>query len=169
MSEVCVCIVYLCQLPNYCLLVLTALLTLIWDTGVGYCGWTVNSILPAGVKWGFISRGLRGAYKQGGFSALFWFSLISPSSSTTAVGWSASPQPGSPPRNSIHTPVNLHQGSLLLGHALNTATLFHNALPCFAGEQLLPQLTLMWVCSCISTGSEYPLRLLFLHASEQGL
>lgn len=88
--EKCVWIVYLCQLPNYCLLALTALLTLIWDTGAGSCAWTVNSfLLPAGVKWGFISRGLRGAYKQRGFPALFWFWLISPSSCTTGVSWSA--------------------------------------------------------------------------------
>lgn len=88
--EVCVWTVYLCQFPNYCLLALIALLTLIWDTGAGSCAWTVNSfLLPAGVKWGFISRGLRGAYKQRGFPALFWFWLISPLSCTTDVGWSA--------------------------------------------------------------------------------
>ena len=73
------------------------------------------------------------------------------------------------PRNSVHAPVNLHQGSLLLGHLLNTAALFYNALPCFAGEQLLPQLTIMWVRSRIPTGCEYPLHLLFLHASDQDL
>lgn len=170
--EKCVWIVYLCQLPNYCLLALTALLTLIWDTGAGSCAWTVNSfLLPAGVKWGFISRGLRGAYKQRGFPALFWFWLISPSSCTTGVSWSArnlQPSARFYPET-VHAPVNLHQGSLLLGHLLNTAALFYNALPCFAGEQLLPQLTIMWVRSRIPTGCEYPLHLLFLHASDQDL
>lgn len=119
-------------------------------------------------KWGFISRGLRRGLQARGIISLVLVLTNFSLPRLTPCHWSMSSSARFlHPRNSIHTPVNLHQGSLLLGHALNTATLFHNALPWLCRNSLLPQLTLYVGMFCISTGSEYPCALLFLHASEQ--